>query len=680
MQKIFVKLVSFLIIVGMIAPAGGTGQAAPYGSRNEQLSSAPVVCFVEPPSIASFPQVSFTFRMFNAAFEPVLLLSPQEAKVSENTGAPIPLSPQSSTNNNGVGLDLFVVTDIGNRTTKDLKMINVIKRYAPSITATNNKDRIWIYTDRQNGAEKFFSPESGLSLSQALANFTDEGQSFNIVNNALSAALDTIESQPKDCARPRILFLVIGDETLDNQNLDAMASRIRNNNAKLVLIHVPYAGEHKFQSLYRDFATKSKGDYHQVKDEDAIFSILESLQKYRATQTVSYVSTSGISGTRQLRFIYQDTETHGNNSFNVSILPATVNMGNMPGNIQRVATTFFKNESNENVYAYDISEMQGEVSISWPDGYPRSINGQANLVLVESDGSTYQKTVALSEIGADRYQFTLNIDEFQDKDKYTFIEVYLVVNDSLGVTATSNKPGLTISNTVPVDLFWQSMGFLVWIFGGFGAVVLLMLMALVLMWLRFGSMASVANEIKRSGLGEAVRKTIVGGGKRKQIAGLKILDGPVTMLGQEIKIYTEMIRLGRDPQKADITFFTPDANSSVSGLHCKIERVNNSWRIIAESKSGSETVVDGESIPFFEPYPISTGQKIRLGSFGQQPVIFEFSGSALAQQPNNAKETDIRRTDVAEADVTIKKLDDIKREPSEGTPDDTAFDKFRNRK
>lgn len=85
---------------------------------------------------------------------------------------------------------------------------------------------------------------------------------------------------------------------------------------------------------------------------------------------------------------------------------------------------------------------------------------------------------------------------------------------------------------------------------------------------------------------EKVRVTIVGGGKRgKPLATLKVTEGPQGMVGQELKIFTEFVKLGRDPERADMTFYSPEVNSSVSGLHARIERVNNSWRIVSLSQS-----------------------------------------------------------------------------------------------
>lgn len=164
----------------------------------------------------------------------------------------------------------------------------------------------------------------------------------------------------------------------------------------------------------------------------------------------------------------------------------------------------------------------------------------------------------------------------------------------------------------------------------------------------------------------AVRRTIVGGGRRgKPLATLRIIEGSPAMIGQELKIFSESIKLGRDPQKADMTFFTPEANTSISGLHARIEKVNGTWRIVAVSSSGSETFVDDTAIPFNEPYPLNDGRIIRLGYLAQQPVVFRFTSEVVEKTiPSN-----------------VIKISADKRTPLKQPKDDSdnIFDEFRER-
>ena len=111
---------------------------------------------------------------------------------------------------------------------------------------------------------------------------------------------------------------------------------------------------------------------------------------------------------------------------------------------------------------------------------------------------------------------------------------------------------------------------------------------------------------------------------KTQLRALEILDGPQNLLGKELNIFADSVNLGRDPSRSDLTFYGPESSTSVSGLHCKLQRNENGWQISALSSSKSETFIEEESIPFLTPFSISDGQKIRLGYLAQQPVEFIF--------------------------------------------------------
>jgi len=210
-----------------------------------------------------------------------------------------------------------------------------------------------------------------------------------------------------------------------------------------------------------------------------------------------------------------------------------------------------------------------------------------------------------------------------------------------------------------------------------GIIVLILTVFIVVM--RKQLIDVIKNNRGDKGVFQEVRKTLVGGGRRKVLAKLMVIEGPMSILGKELTIFTESVKLGRDPAQSDYSFFA-DTNSSVSGLHCRIERVNGTWRLVAVSKSGSETFLDGQSIPFNRPIPISNGQIIQMGYPAQQPVIFEFQAIDTGYQPQaddpRKTETDVIHTQVSNGHAPL----------SFGGPTDTPqefgddiFDQFRDR-
>ena len=140
----------------------------------------------------------------------------------------------------------------------------------------------------------------------------------------------------------------------------------------------------------------------------------------------------------------------------------------------------------------------------------------------------------------------------------------------------------------------------------------------------------------------SIRKTIVGGSNRATpLAILKVLDGPSEMIGRELKIFTESVKLGQNPQLADITFYRSDNDSSVSGLHARLDHQDDGWQLTALSQTESRGGIFIDDVPIpFESVRIFNGQKIQMGYLTQQPVVFEFHivGSEAVNSLENVKD------------------------------------------
>ena len=121
----------------------------------------------------------------------------------------------------------------------------------------------------------------------------------------------------------------------------------------------------------------------------------------------------------------------------------------------------------------------------------------------------------------------------------------------------------------------------------------------------------------------------------------------------------------------------------------RLEKVNGAWRIVALSERRSETFVDDSVIPFNEPYPLNSGQVVRLGYLAQQPVVFTFASMGSSDEFVPPRTTlvggndDVRKTNVDDKTVPVNlvKISDEKKEAikqSKDTPDD-PFAEFRER-
>jgi hypothetical protein len=266
--------------------------------------------------------------------------------------------------------------------------------------------------------------------------------------------------------------------------------------------------------------------------------------------------------------------------------------------------------------------------------------------------------------------------------------VQVRVVDEYGYQGISNPVQIRILNVIPVELTEAMVvenlvtKYMVY---GLLALVLVLLVVLVIFWRRLNAF------MKSGAIGQMVakvRKTIVGGARKNPLAVLVVLEGPQRLIDKELKVFTESVTLGRDPTQADFTFYS-DSNSSISGLHSKIERSNGQWRLVGISKSGNETFLDDKPISNFEPQIIRSGQRIKMGYDGQQPVELEFreaSDSASDGKQDNGRKTKFREQtvpgftsefDFDSSEATVKSE---KKESETGQDVESLFDSFRDRK
>jgi len=646
-----------------------------------QDSSTLNFCITDVPTIGTFPAVKFNFRVFDRKFDPVKEISDQDLRVSENGLNPVPLTPGMLSNEQGLGVDYYIVVDRSNRI-GDQDQLQV-KAILDSFVSyfDESKDQVKIITDENNGANVFYPSPTATKLSQAIANYpTARGRNMYLADNALSTILDEIEGSFNTCQKPKILIVIVGDDSISKTMITSVAERAKKSSAKLFVFHAQnhWDGLFHSQSDYEEMAKVAGGKYIQITSEgDAGRSIFNTFINYRHSFSATYRTGNGVSGAHVIGFQYQgvNVPAKGSNTYTVSLLQPQATLV-VPSIITRIAKQTVKTG-----YVYDKVTEKISVNVAFPDGYPRKISSKAVMIINQTGKGEVRVPITLTSSSGDVYQFSWDLEDISDSSRNDLgMKIELV--DELNLSFVSADAPVTVLSQIPTALLVERN--LVYVMAG---VVFLMVIALIVMWRRMGTLAVKGREMI-SNVAGAIRKTIVGGGKRgKPLATIKIIDGPPSMINQELKIYSESIKLGRDPQKADMTFYAPDANSSVSGLHARIEKVNGIWRIVAVSSSGSETFVDESPIPFNEPYSLNSGQVIRLGYLAQQPVVFSFnsegSGSAGPRTTIVGGGEDVRRTQVDEKTVPVNvvKVSADKRESLKQSKEesDNIFDEFRER-
>lgn len=638
-----------------------------------QSVNAPVnFCVMESPDISSFPDVGVTFRAYDQRLEPLTNLSAKDIRISENGQQPIQIQSGMQEYSAGLGVDFHIIINRGNRTDQSAVkniLLSFLKIY------DQNKDRAYIYTDEGNSLKEYFTPNSGKSLAKTISEYpVDKVPSFRVMNAAIRGTLDNLMLDKDNCQRPRFLFLLMGDDVVEEDNIADYAKNILLTNTKLIIFHTPTtAGNLKLSDRYKDFAEKANGSYISTVDGDVTAS-MSVIPAYRKTYEIKYRSLSGDNDRRALSFVYQGTSypTQGVGSYAIGLMPPQVSV-NAPSVIERTAI-----ETTETGFIYDIKDANISVSVSFPDQFPRKVETVV-LVINQPGEPELRVPVSPSSSNDNTYNFRWLLGDIGD-NLQTDISIRAEVVDDLGIVSSSPEVTVSVISYKPLVKVVQKY----YLYAAAGLIGLLLLV-ITLMWRRIKNSA-IGRRI--TSVAQNVRKTLLGGGPRgKPLASLRVIEGPTNMINQELKIHTESIKLGRDPQKADMTFYGVNVNSSISGLHARIERVNQSWRIVALSTSGSETFIDDAPIPFNQPQPLSDGQMIRLGYPAQQPVVFEFKDisqsvgkTEMPRATEMPRSTEMpRTTDVGKDAMSLNRSSDLDDKAQLSGQDDDIFNEYRDR-
>ncbi|MCC6261736.1 MAG: FHA domain-containing protein [Anaerolineales bacterium] len=668
------KPIHFLAFsLGIVLFFSNISMGKALGNELQDARAALNFCAIENPGVGAFPDVDLSFRAYDQSLIPIESLVAKDIRISENGQPPVQIQDGIQVDSARLGIDFHVIINRGNRTDQ-----SAVKNFLSSLLMyyQEGKDQAYIYTDDASSLNKYFTPNSGKSFTQVVSEYpASKLSSYRVIDAAVRGVLSELVPEKDKCQRPRFLFLVMGDDVITEDNFPEYAKNAALANVKLVVVHIPTEdGSLQRIGSYKNFAEQADGVYLSAVDGN-IGPFLSTLSRYRQAYEIKYRSGVGESGQRALAFAYQGVTypVQGNGTYTIGLLPPQVTVV-VPSIVERTAM-----EVAETGFIYDIKGVNASIQVSFPDQFPRKIETLA-LIINQPGKPELRVPVSITSSNGDTYNFQWLLGDLGDA-RQTDVSIRAEVVDDLGVVATSPDISVVVISYKPLLKVVQRY----YLYITYG-VILLLLVVITLMWRR----------IKNSAIGQRVtsvvqnvRKTLLGGGQRgKPLAGLRIIDGPPNMINQELKIHTESIKLGRDPQKADMTFYGANVNSSISGLHARIERVNHAWRIVALSASGSETFIDDYPIPFNEPTPLNGGQVIRLGYPAQQPVVFEFVelSQSVRKTESGTRITDIpratdmpRTTDVSSNNALPNQPARPVSKPQSSGQDDDIFNEYRNR-
>ena len=692
--KVSLLLVLFLAIFIL-------GQAAsPHATQAQALQ--PNLCITGTPNIRYFPNIGVQFRSLDARLRSVPNLN-QSAFIIQDADT-MPSISNLSTNPSGVGLNLYFVIDQGNRT--DAQVVKaVLTRYAEMFMAGTTSepgiDRVTIVTSlpnskRDNPIILLEPTQSKTDVFNAIQSLPDDDP-INQPKSGLSAiqnAINLIRADGYGCTRPNIIIAIMGEDVEYRGGISFLATEALSTSTYINIIHTPHQRAYGDAQDFMTLAQSTFGAYYQISSSQLgnEFSLLDptlfaDISSQRLLYSLEFRSLSNDNGQRSLIVDTNNPiiQTASNTTtYTVNLQPPTVTLTSPINDTVIKRTSTSKPVSGG--YLFDVNTVNVEFQVSWGDGYPRDIDQYEVAVDINSTGAQTSEPIVSETSQGYQFEYDLRPVEVAGSNPVSLV---VSVIDEFGLTGTSAPINLRVENIVPLDQGPDPTAIAEEIAQGINnankqnrwqlyalyAVVAALLLVLILLRRQIKKLATTG--LVGQVVGQ-VRKTLVGGlRKGKHLAKLRVIDGPSELLNQELIITTETVRLGRDPAQADYTFFS-NSSSSISGLHCRLERNNGHWRLVALSKSGSETFLDESPIPFFEPVPINNGQMIRMGYYAQQPVKLEFI--TVASAPGD----DPRTTDISPdaPPMPIVRFPRGEEAPSESPDDsdDSLFSKYRKDK
>lgn len=640
MKKILNALAIILIFMFIPLPGIQPTQVASQTSGNS-------VCVIGEPNISRFPEVQLNVRVLDTDMNPVNAIPQSNFSVREE-GDQYQVD-RLVFNEQGAGLNLYFVFDRGKFT--DLNTVQgVINRFIQQF-GVDGLDQITIIQADNNGTNKILDKSTNFGAVKApLSEVTSRLTYDTTPLIGVSMALDEIRASGRGCAQPSAVVVISGNISFSYNNDEMVGLLIDTATKTGTQIHVVQTSEQSaaygFFSQLTDGTggniSRTSGSIGATSSElDA--SLFSSLKNLRGTYTLSYRTASGASGTRNLTVLLNgvaSTAETQSSKYAVELQPAkvTVQAPLEGADVIHTAETFL-----DPGFVFDNDIVPIDFTIDWPDGIQR-IPSQIRVIGITSTRELTIQEFAGTDPNRSSYHADWDVKDITSEGDNP-MGIRVEITDELGVKTVTSPINFNIRNVIPETVAKQTTEeinqnlkttqYLVYVLAGFIAL------AIVLIIIFRKKIRQAFSSSGKIGMAmENVRKTIVGGtGRRKNpIAKLEILRPTV-----EVKsIFTESVKLGRDPNISDYTFYTLNSECSVSGEHAHLIKKRDGWKIIAVSSSGSPVFVDEQRINMHEEVPLKSGQLVELGYQDLGSALFRFIEVETSEKFEFAEETEFK--------------------------------------
>ena len=640
MKKILSVLAIILIFVLNPLPGNQPVQVASQTPGNS-------VCVIGTPNISQFPDVQLDVRVLDPDMNPVMSIPQSNFSVREE-GDQYQID-RLVFNEQGTGLNLYFVFDRGKYT--DISTVQgVINRFIEQF-GVDGLDQITIIQADDKGTNKILDKSSNFSaikapLSEVSINLTYDTTPLIGVN----MALDEIRASNEGCTQPSAIVVISGNISFSYSNPEMISVLVNTATITGTQIHVVQTSSQTaafgFFSQLTDgtggsISRPSSSIGSNSSELDA--NLFSKLKDLRGTYSLAYRTASGASGTRNLTVLLNgvaSTAETQSSKYAIDLQPANVTLqAPLEGaHLTRTAEVFL-----DPGFIFDNDTIPIEFTIDWPDGIKR-IPSQIRVIGITPSREITIQDFSGTEPSRSSYQVEWDVKDLTSEGDNP-LGIRVEITDELGVKTVTSPVNFNVRNVIPESVAKQTTEeinknlkitqYLVYALAGLIALAI----ALIIIFRKkikqaFSSGGKIGMAI------ENVRKTIVGGtGRRKNpIAKLEV----VRPTEETKSIFTEHVKLGRDPNISDYTFFTLNSECSVSGEHAHLVKKRDGWKIIAVSASGSPVFVDKERINMHEEVPLRNGQTVELGYEDLGSALFRFIEVGSSEEFDFAKDAEFQ--------------------------------------
>lgn len=600
-----------------------------------QGQNAVTGCLVSAADASAFPQIALRFRATDLSNR-VVDLDASHVSVNESSLV-IPTVSSFNKVENGVGLNIYFVVDQGRNTDQEMARY-VIRGFADQ--HMKDGDTVTLISSDDSQGDTHLTLIKTQSKNELASAVTQMPLTVGYMRSALSAtqtALAQIASENVGCRQYTAVVVLTGQDS-SFKGIGDRESYIMSEASKLgTPVHFIHIGKNNYfpdEESYRQVASGAGGLYFklqksdkQTQDYDAISQqLFSSWEKERRLYLVEYRSASGKNGERSVDLLVDgQTNVLSSSSYSVTLLDPEIE-------IVSPAEGSTVEYSPDGDSAYPV-----QLTVTWGDGFPRYLVDAAVTVSF-GDGDTEKETIVVGE-SSNEFRYDLPLSMVAGKGE-TPVLLEVNVTDELGRSGRDSSTFTLLPSGAGGIV--KGDGMPTWAKVALTVIAVVVVFGVTFIVLRYNQIAIAASESENVGefVGN-IRRTMVGDqGDKSGPASIKIMDGPSDMIGKEISLSKSPVRLGRNSDISDISFYGVTVSSSVSGHHVDIYKNDDGLWCVKPVSSGG-TFIDNSQIAQGGVYPLQDKQVVRMGYPGQKCIVFQFFVSSNKELSRKAIQTDI---------------------------------------